>query len=77
MAGYRPTLRVFTDKACRHTDVQKAWKMCVNAVARQRLSLSCPSAIVWDVARHAQGTPCRADADNRARPSLTDKSVLR
>jgi len=23
-----------------------------------------------------QGTPCRADADNRARPSLTDKSVL-
>jgi len=24
MAGYRPTLRVFTDKACRHTDVQKA-----------------------------------------------------
>jgi hypothetical protein len=35
------------------------------------------SAIVWDVAGHAQGTYCRADADNPARPSLIYKSVLR
>jgi hypothetical protein len=38
--------------------------------------LDCPSAIGWDVVGQAQGTPCRTDADNLARPTLTYKSVL-
>ena len=50
--------------------------MCVDAVARQRVSLDGPSAMGWHGAGQAQGTPCRADADNLASPSLTDKSVL-
>jgi len=37
----------------------------------------CQSAIGWHVAGQAQGMPCRADTDTRARPRLTDKSVLR
>jgi hypothetical protein len=76
MTGYRPTLRVFTEKACRHTEVQQASKTFVDAVAHQRVSLYGQSAIVWDVAGHAQGTHCRAQADTRARPSLTYNSVL-
>ena len=52
-------------------------KPCVDAVARQRVSLYGQSAIGWDVVGQAQWTPCRADADTPAGPSLTDKSVLR
>ena len=36
-----------------------------------------PAAMGGDVAGQAQGAHCRADTDNPARPSLTDKSVLR
>jgi len=51
-------------------------KTCVEVGTRQRVSFYCQSAIVWDVVGHAQVTPCRTDADNPARPSLTDKCVL-
>ena len=77
MAGSRPPWRVFTDNACRHTDVPQAEKTYVDALARLCVALDCHSAMVRDGAGHAQGTPCRADADTQARPSLTDKSVLR
>jgi hypothetical protein len=77
MAGKRPPWRVFTDNVCRHADGQKAETTCGDAGARQRGARDGPSAIGWDGARQAQGTPCRTDADNPARPNLTDKSVLR
>ena len=62
---------------CRPTDVQQAKTTCGDAGARQRVSLDGPAAMGWDVAGQAQGAPCRAETDTRARPRLTDKSVLR
>jgi len=57
--------------------VQKAEKTCGDTGARQRTSLDGLAAIGWEVAGQVQGGHCRADTDTRARPRLTDKSVLR
>jgi hypothetical protein len=59
--AYRPPCQ---EPYCRHTDVQQAEKTCVDAVARQRISLDCRSAMGEDVAGYTPGAPCRAEGNS-------------